>query len=468
MPTHPHAACTVHVAFQRRPEQLEEIQEWYAASASPATPPATGWQQAANSAISLLTSARPYLWNKERFRIGTRWQETPPVLVGSLGRDGNEGRGITHIWEFYAITPAGSDPPPRYDNDNTQAINSANWTDYPILPTEEKPWLWNFERQYWRDQTFTDTPPVRIGTIGAPGQPGQPGEPGPPGARGPQGPPGEPGADGEKGKDASILLRPTDWDGDLEYTRYYSGAPGEPGLSIVYRTSETGERTYFACVTSHRKRYGAVYPAPDPAKVETTAASGTVYWRRAPHNPFFATEVFFAEKARIENLVADDILVEGDQGRVKIDVGRRGEGKPYLKIDSETGELAIGGEMRAERFSSSTAKNGTESRSIFMNDVPDAMVLGLTGGRYFTLPRPAVNELLVYHVFIDPNSVTGGVKEMVIHCDFPDKIIGQGSNRWRFLFPRPGWYELRGAFSLHQDYQGFWTIIFQGPDSAQP
>lgn len=118
---------------------------------------------------------KPYLWNYERISY-TNGQSTTttPAVVGVYGKDGQPGaagKGISSIIEHYAIS-----------NSSTSAPTT--WSTSFVVPTDDKPYLWNYETINYTDGTSSDTTKAIIGIKGEKGKPGDPGSPGAPGTDG--------------------------------------------------------------------------------------------------------------------------------------------------------------------------------------------------------------------------------------------------------------------------------------------
>ena len=90
-------------------------------------------------------------------------------ISGTNGHNGENGRGISSMEEYYAISES-----------NTEAPET--WSINVVAPTESSPYLWNFNRIVYDDNTQEDSQPrvignyARNGTDGQPGQNGQNGQ----------------------------------------------------------------------------------------------------------------------------------------------------------------------------------------------------------------------------------------------------------------------------------------------------
>ena len=92
-------------------------------------------------------------------------------LSGTNGRDGDDGRGVASVDEYYAIS----------DSDSTAP---QTWGTRFVKPTAENPYLWNFNRILYTDNTTEDSTPIILGNYSENGEDGQDGADGVNGADG--------------------------------------------------------------------------------------------------------------------------------------------------------------------------------------------------------------------------------------------------------------------------------------------
>ena len=118
-----------------------------------------------------------YLWNYERveYSSGTQYERTVPQVLAIWtedGEDGEPGRGIDSITNYYKVTNSAT-PPARFKN-GTEEIDD-DWEDNPMAPSESDPYLWNFEVITWTSGepavTYTDV--QLIGHYGRNGEQGE-------------------------------------------------------------------------------------------------------------------------------------------------------------------------------------------------------------------------------------------------------------------------------------------------------
>lgn len=174
---------------------LTGITEYYAASADNTTPPP---DSAFSPNVTQPTAATPYLWNYElmSFSDGTTQAMAKHILM--TYNQGDEGRGIASVVEYYAVT-----------NSTTEPADSA-FSTTPQTMTVNNRYLWNYEHINYTDGINPTITAKRI--IGVYGNTGATGPTGPQGPQGIQGIQGETGPQGETGA---------------------QGSQGERGISVV-------------------------------------------------------------------------------------------------------------------------------------------------------------------------------------------------------------------------------------------
>lgn len=108
---------------------------------------------------------KPYLWNYEIVSYdradeeGKTTTETTPEVISYYAKDGEKGRGISSIIEYYQINDSTDTP----DKSNLES----NWKTTSESPNSLKPYLWNVEKIVYTDNSEpTITEPVIIGTYG--------------------------------------------------------------------------------------------------------------------------------------------------------------------------------------------------------------------------------------------------------------------------------------------------------------
>ena len=124
-----------------------------------------GW----STSIQTVTPINKYLWNYEKviYSDNTSSNTTPCVIgvYGDTGASGEDGRGISSIFEYYLAT-----------NVSTGVTRSTQgWTTSIQTITSTKRYLWNYEKILYTDNTSSNTTPVIIGVYGDKGESGQDG-----------------------------------------------------------------------------------------------------------------------------------------------------------------------------------------------------------------------------------------------------------------------------------------------------
>ena len=112
---------------------IVDVQNWYLATSasSGVTKETAGW----TTTVQQMTAVNQYLWNYE-VTYGTGQIEldsTAPVIIGRYGQDGGDGdpgKGITSIVEWYQISNNNSTAPA------TPTTTGANYSPTPVATTE--------------------------------------------------------------------------------------------------------------------------------------------------------------------------------------------------------------------------------------------------------------------------------------------------------------------------------------------
>ena len=140
---------------------ISTVVEYYAAHSSNSVLP-TVWY----TSPPVLDATNKYLWNYEEifYTDGTS-AETAPAVIGVFGEDGEDGRGISYIIEYYALS-------------TSQTTVTGNWdTKIPTLTSTNK-YLWNKEYILYTDNSVSESNPVIIGIYGDKGDKGDKGDTG--------------------------------------------------------------------------------------------------------------------------------------------------------------------------------------------------------------------------------------------------------------------------------------------------
>lgn len=228
------------------------VTEYYAKSSSNSSAPSS-W----STTVPTVDATYPYLWNYEKvtYTDGSYVNTTPAVIghYGKDGIDGTNGRGISSVVEYYAKSNSGTTAP----------ASSSFSTTVPTIDATN-PYLWNYERINYTDNTYSTTTPVVIGHFGKDGQDGQD------------------GTDGTDGQDAPCTV----FRGTYDSTAYY------------YGTSQRCDIVKYSGSYYLAKRNAPTSP------FKNILPTNTNYW--APFGSSFesvATGLLFSEEAVIENAV---------------------------------------------------------------------------------------------------------------------------------------------------------------------
>lgn len=151
---------------------VESVTEYYKAtnSSSPMSKPTSdsGWDTDPN--LSNLTNkwseTYKYLWNYEKvtYNKAPLVERTIPQILAIWTKDGNAGKGIDSITNYYLINNS-STAPSRPSTDGT-----GGWSTTPTPPNSSNPYLWNYEKIVWLNPSSTTYTDVQmIGHFGKDG-----------------------------------------------------------------------------------------------------------------------------------------------------------------------------------------------------------------------------------------------------------------------------------------------------------
>ena len=133
---------------------ISGVTEHYGVSTDASTLP-TSWE---NVIPASYNTTNKYLWNYETIHYTAGEPvDTEPAIIGVYGKDGESGRGIASIVEHYAISRSNTSAP------------TTGWSDTFVVPTKDKPYLWNYETIYYTEGEPEDTNKAIIGMRGADG-----------------------------------------------------------------------------------------------------------------------------------------------------------------------------------------------------------------------------------------------------------------------------------------------------------
>lgn len=123
-----------------------------------------------DTTVPTMTKEKPYLWNYEvsKGSNGNTISTTSPIVIGHFGIngvDGNDGKEITSIIEYYAV-----------NNNNSSAPSDSLFVEGKVqTTTSSNRFLWNYEVINYSDGSKTPTLKRVIGTYGDKGDKGDTG-----------------------------------------------------------------------------------------------------------------------------------------------------------------------------------------------------------------------------------------------------------------------------------------------------
>ena len=121
------------------------------------------WKKEISDLEKSFNETNKYLWNYELITYTDHSSsDTGRVMIAVYSKDGEEGRGIEGILEFYILTET-NQAPLSFPTDS----NNNGWTQSPIpIPTSDNPYLWNYEIVNYTTGKDTTAGPTCIGTYG--------------------------------------------------------------------------------------------------------------------------------------------------------------------------------------------------------------------------------------------------------------------------------------------------------------
>lgn len=139
---------------------IKSVTNYYLAYNSPAgvTTETEGW----TTEMQVVSEEKRYLWNYEEttYTDDSPATITEPAMIGMYSTNGENGRGIASITEYYLISELATGV----------TVDTPGWTEEVQETTSEKIYLWNYEKiTYTDDSEPTVTTPCVIGTKGDPG-----------------------------------------------------------------------------------------------------------------------------------------------------------------------------------------------------------------------------------------------------------------------------------------------------------
>lgn len=131
---------------------INDVKNYYLATnlSSGVTTSTSGW----TTTIQTITESKKYLWNYEvvTYTDGNK-VTTTPCIIGSYGSKGTDGKGISSITEYYAVSSSSTTAP-------------TSWSTKMVTTTLTEKYLWNYEKITYTDGSTEETTKRIIGTHG--------------------------------------------------------------------------------------------------------------------------------------------------------------------------------------------------------------------------------------------------------------------------------------------------------------
>ena len=141
---------------------IVSVEEYYAVNQSSSSVPKDS-DFSTGSSIPSMTATNRFLWNYElvTYTDGST-VKTDKVVIGVWGEQGNSGKGISAIVEYYLASPESTGI----------TTSTSGWTTAIQTVTNTNKYLWNYEVIEYTDGESTTTTPVIIGVYGDRGDDG--------------------------------------------------------------------------------------------------------------------------------------------------------------------------------------------------------------------------------------------------------------------------------------------------------
>ena len=135
------------------------VTEYFAVNNSNTTAPTSGW----STSFTAPTSSNKYVWNYERITYSSGSPtDTTPAIIGMYSADGNDGRSITGVVNYYLAT----------NQSSGVTTSTSGWTTTVQSVSTSAKYLWNYEVIQYDSGSPTTTTPCIIGAYGETGSPG--------------------------------------------------------------------------------------------------------------------------------------------------------------------------------------------------------------------------------------------------------------------------------------------------------
>lgn len=251
---------------------IKSITKYYmiSSSSSGITINSSGW----SVGLVTPTADKPYLWNYERIELTEDADPiiTDPVIIGTYSKDGSNGRGISSITDYWALSTSGTTAP------------TSGWGTSLKTPDATNRYLWNYEIITYDDLNSTSTMPHVAAVYGDKGESGPEGPQGPEGQVGPSGP----------------LVYPAGaWNSSTRYTYTDTAVP-----AVMYND------LYYILQDNSTTRAGLI-SSTNPA----ASAAANSHWKQFDVMKYVFTEVLFADFAKLASAIIYERYMFSQYGR---------------------------------------------------------------------------------------------------------------------------------------------------------
>ena len=264
-------------------DSISSVIEWYAKHTSNATSPIDGW---VNDYTIQLDETYKYLWNYEEIFVnGESFYQSTPQVISVYSIDGEPGRGISKIIDFFGIS-------------SDKNILPESWSETVLTIDPVNKYLWNYEIIEYTDGTESETDKIIIGVYGETGPQGEQGIPGDKGDK------GDKGDDGESIQGASgAMMRMSEW--TLAPKTTYN----DDSVDGFYQSGDTTK--WYDIVTHNDVKYRCIISHTPTSVTEPSIGSDwNTYWVEANEFEFVATKLLLSEKINADQIDVDNITVQ--------------------------------------------------------------------------------------------------------------------------------------------------------------
>jgi len=371
-----------------------KVTEFYLASnlATGVTHYTTGWKTDPSQAV--LSSANKYLWNYEwiEYTNGSS-VNTLPAVIGTYGDQGDPGRGISSVQEFYLASNLATGVThytTGWKTDPSQAILTA-----------ANKYLWNYESVAYTDGSYLNTPPVVIGTYGDKGDPGDPGAPGLPG---------------------QITIQKEWRPGDVHRNDDYI-------IDFIYvRAANKTDRRFYRLKSGYTSR---TVPA---GETIPSASTLETYYDEVAWMLALALKFLIAEEGNFANFIFKDqilISLRGTVNGVAVDYDAISDSdrtifQPNITIDGKTGEITAAGGRVKFRFDGS---GYIADQNIEWDALGNSTVYGMIKGSVAQPFQIVVGRSNPQYIVVDPTWF-GSDKKYAVKTNIIARPVAESYYQW--------------------------------------